>query len=148
MTRIMFVCHGNICRSPMAEFILRDIIKKEGREDEFLISSSATSEDEIFNGVGSPVYPPAREELSKHGISCDGKIAVKLKKSDYDKYDLFICMDSYNVKNATRILGGDKEEKVRKLLGSRDVRDPWYSRNFEEAYKDIYEGCKAILENF
>lgn len=146
MVRIMFVCHGNICRSPMAEFILRDMVKKEGREADFVIASCATSTEEIWGDVGNPVYPPAKAELKKHGISCDGKRAVQLKKSDYDKYDMFLCMDSNNVRNAIRILGGDAKGKVDKLL-DRDVADPWYSGNFEVTYRDIYEGCKALLEN-
>ncbi len=145
MVRIMFVCHGNICRSPMAEFILRDMVKKEGREADFVIASCATSTEEIWGDVGNPVYPPAKAELKKHGISCDGKRAVQLKKSDYDKYDMFLCMDSNNVRNAIRILGGDAKGKVGKLL-DRDVADPWYSGNFEVTYRDIYEGCKALLE--
>ena len=148
MIRIMFVCHGNICRSPMAEFILRDMAKKQGREKDFVIASSATSTEEIWGDRGNPVYPPAKEELAKHGISCDGKYAVQLKKSDYDKYDLFFCMDNNNFRNAIRILGADAEGKVRKLLLDRDVRDPWYSGNFEVTYKDICEGCRAILENY
>lgn len=152
MHRIMFVCHGNICRSPMAEFILKDMIKKQGRENEFYISSSATSTEEIFAGIGNPVYPPAKEELKKHGISCGEKRAVQLKKSDYDKYDLFLCMDENNVKNAIRIFGRDDAKKVKKLLsytsGNRDVIDPWYSGNFKVAYDDIFKGCEAILNSF
>lgn len=148
MVRIMFVCHGNICRSPMAEFILRDMVKKQGREKDFVISSCATSTEEIWGDRGNPVYPPAKAELAKHGISCDGKYAVQLRKSDYGKYDLFLCMDNNNVRNAIRILGGDLMGKVRKLLLDRDVADPWYSGDFEVTYKDIYEGCKEILENF
>lgn len=150
MHRIMFVCHGNICRSPMAEFILKDMVKKSGRESEFIISSSATSTEEIWNGVGNPVYPPARAELMHHGIDCTGKRAIQLKKSDYDKYDLIICMDSYNIKNAARILGGDPKGKLKKLLSfagsDKDVSDPWYSDRFDIAYADIYAGCKALLE--
>ena len=150
MKRIMFVCHGNICRSPMAEFIFRDMVKKCGRGDEFIIESSATSTEEIWNGVGNPVYPPAKAELAKHGLSCDGKRAVQLRKDDYDKYDLLICMDSYNVKNAMRILGGDPEDKVKLLLSytgsNRDVADPWYYGNFDVTYRDILEGCTALLE--
>ena len=150
MKRIMFVCHGNICRSPMAEFIFRDMVKKCGREDEFIIESSATSTEEIWNGVGNPVYPPAKAELKKHGLSCEGKRAVQLRKDDYEKYDLLICMDSYNVKNALRILGGDPEDKVKLLLSytgcNRDVADPWYYGNFDVTYRDILEGCTALLE--
>lgn len=140
--RIMFVCHGNICRSPMAEFILKDMVHKAGRDDEFETASSATSREEI----GNPVYPPAKTELAKHGISCKGKYAVQLTKADYDRYDRIICMESYNIRNAMRILGDDPESKVFRLLPDRDVADPWYSGDFETAYNDIYEGCKMILE--
>ena len=149
MHRIMFVCHGNICRSPMAEFILKDMVSRLGIADEFVIASCATSTEEIFRGVGNPVYPPAREELAKHGISCDGKRAVQLQMSDYGKYDLFIGMDSANIRNMTRMLGGDPDGKIRKLMdyvGGGDVADPWYSGNFQVTYRDIYEGCTALLE--
>ena len=149
MHRIMFVCHGNICRSPMAEFILKDMVSRLGIADEFVIASCATSTEEIFRDVGNPVYPPAREELAKHGISCDGKRAVQLQMSDYGKYDLFIGMDSANIRNMTRMLGGDPEGKIRKLMdyvGGGDVVDPWYSGNFQVTYRDIYEGCTALLE--
>ena len=150
MKRIMFVCHGNICRSPMAEFIFKKLIAEKGLENDFFVSSSATSTEEIWKGVGNPVYPPAKRELLKHGISCDGKRAVQLKVDDYDNYDLFICMDLANVRNATRILNGDKQNKVRKLLTfenrNEDVADPWYSDRFDIAYQDIYEGCVALLK--
>ncbi len=150
MIKIMFVCHGNICRSPMAEFILKDMCKKKGIENEFFISSSATSTEEIWNGRGNPVYPPAKAELRKHGISCDGKTAVQLKKEDYEKYDYFLCMDSMNYRNILRIFGSDKDEKVRKLMTftSRggEVADPWYSGDFSTAYRDIFDGCAGLLE--
>lgn len=149
MIKIMFVCHGNICRSPMAEFILKDMVSRLGIADEFVIASSATSTEEIFRGVGNPVYPPAREELAKHGISCEGKRAVQLQMSDYGKYDLFIGMDSANIRNMTRMLGGDPDGKIRKLMdyvGGGDVADPWYSGNFQVTYRDIYNGCTALLE--
>lgn len=144
----MFVCHGNICRSPMAEFILKDMVKKVGREKDFVISSCATSTEEIWGDRGNPVYPPAKAELAKHGIGCDGKYAVQLKKDDYDKYDLFLCMDSNNIRNTVRIFGGDAKGKVKNFLADRDVADPWYSGNFEATYRDIYEGCKVLLENY
>lgn len=147
--KIMFVCHGNICRSPMAEFILRDLAKKEGVADLF-VSSSATSTEEIFAGVGNPVYPPAERELALHGLSCKGKRAVQLKASDYGKYDLFIGMDSANIRNMHRILMGDPEGKIRKLMDytgrGGDVADPWYSGNFDIAYRDIYDGCLALIK--
>ncbi len=151
MIRIMFVCHGNICRSPMAEFIFKDMISKRGLEERFYVSSSATSTEEIYRGVGNPVYPPARRELAMHGIFCEGKRAVQLCVSDADKYDLFIGMDDANVRNMHRILGKGAEGKIHKLLeyeGShRDVADPWYSDRFDIAYKDILEGCTALLDH-
>ena len=146
----MFVCHGNICRSPMAEFIFKDLAEKQGIADRFVVSSSATSTEEIWNGIGNPVYPSAKAELAKHGLSCNGKRAVQLKKSDYDKYDIFIGMDSANIRNMLRIFGGDPDGKVRKLMDytdrGGDVADPWYSRRFDVAYQDILEGCTALLE--
>lgn len=150
MIKIMFVCHGNICRSPMAEFVLKDMVKKADRENEFVIASSATSTEEIWGGVGNPVYPPARDELKKHGISCEGKRAVQVKKSDYENYDYLICMDENNMRNIRRIIASDPENKIVKLLSftgeNRNVADPWYSGDFETCYRDIYNGCKALLE--
>lgn len=149
MIRIMFVCHGNICRSPMAEFIMKKLVKDAGLQEEFYISSGATSTEEIWNGMGNPVYPPARDELKKHGISCDGKRAVQLKKSDYDSYDYFIGMDTANIRNMKKILGHD--DKIYKLLTfagrSDDVDDPWYSGDFKTTYEDIYSGCSGLLEH-
>ena len=150
MIRIMFVCHGNICRSPMAEFIFRDMVKKVYRENDFFVASSATSTEEIWGDVGNPVYPPAKAELARHGICADGKRAVQLQKSDYDKYDLFIGMDSANIRNMHRILGGDPQNKIRKLMDftdrGGDVADPWYSDRFDIAYRDIYDGCEGLLK--
>lgn len=150
MLKIMFVCHGNICRSPMAEFIMKKLVKDKGMEDKFFIASSATSTEEIFRGTGNPVYPPARAELSSHGLSCEGKTAVQLQKSDYDKYDMFIGMDSANIRNMNKILGGDPMGKISKLMDYTarpgDVADPWYSGNFTVTYNDILEGCNALLE--
>lgn len=145
MIKIMFVCHGNICRSPMAEFIMKKLVSENGLNGEILIASSATSTEEL----GNPVYPPARSELAKHGIGCAGKYAVQLKKSDYDKYDYFIGMDTANIRNMNRIFGSDRDGRIYKLLtfagkGS-DVSDPWYSRDFGTAYADIEEGCKGLL---
>ncbi len=152
MKRIMFVCHGNICRSPMAEFIFKKLIAERGLQNEFVIASSATSTEEIsFGGIGNPVYPPAREELKLHGINCAGKRATQLKGSDYEKYDLFVGMDSRNIRNMHQILGGDKDGKIRKLMDyterKGDVADPWYSDRFDIAYRDIYDGCLALLDN-
>ena len=136
MKKILFVCHGNICRSPMAEFVMKDLVKKAGLASEFHIESAATSREEI----GNPVYPPAKAELERHGLSCGGKRAVKLKKSDYDKYDLFIGMDSANIRNMLRIFSDDSDEKVHKLMDytdrGGDVADPWYSERFDAAYYD------------
>ena len=150
MIKIMFVCHGNICRSPMAEFVFKDLVTKKGIADNFYISSSATSTEEIWNGVGNPVYPPAKRELAKHGISCEGKRAVQLKMSDYNKFDYFIGMDRANIRNMHRILEGDSGGKIYKLLTfagrSDDVADPWYSGDFETTYKDVVEGCEALLQ--
>lgn len=149
--RIMFVCHGNICRSPMAEFVFKDMIKSRGIESDFVVCSSATSTEEIWNGVGNPVYPPVKALLDSKGIDTSGKRAIQLKQSDYDKYDLFIGMDQANIRNMARILGGDREQKIHKLLeytgSSADVSDPWYTRDFEKCYRDIYAGCKALLES-
>lgn len=149
MIKIMFVCHGNICRSPMAEFILKKMVAEKGSTDKFIIASSATSTEEIWNGVGNPVYPPARAELKKHGIDPGEKRAVQLCRDDYGKYDLFIGMDSANIRNMHRILGGDAENKIRKLMDytdrGGDVADPWYSDRFDIAYRDIYDGCEALL---
>ena len=151
MVRIMFVCHGNICRSPMAEFILKDMVSRRGVSDNFVIASCATSTEEIWGDIGNPVYPPAKAELAKHKISCEGKRAVQLQKSDYDKYDLFVGMDSANIRNMHRILGGDPQNKIRKLMEyterGGDVADPWYSGRFDVAYRDIYDGCEGLLEN-
>lgn len=134
----------------MAEFIFKKIADEQGTGEKFIVSSSATSTEEIWNGIGNPVYPPAKAELKSHGISCDGKRAVQLKKSDYDKYDMFVGMDSANIRNMNRIFGGDEENKIRKLLEfagrSDDVSDPWYSRDFDTAFNDIYEGCRALYE--
>lgn len=150
MKRIMFVCHGNICRSPMAEFIFKKMLSEEKLTERFVVASSATSTEEIWGDVGNPVYPPAKRELLKHGITCEGKRAVQLKKSDYDKYDYFRAMDSMNVRNIMRIFGSDKDGKVSRLLDhtdeKRDVADPWYTDRFDVTYSDIEKGCRALLK--
>ncbi len=149
--RVLFVCHGNICRSPMAEFIFKDMIEKKGLQDKFVIASSATSAEEIWGDIGNPVYPPARAELAKHGISCEGKRAVQFRKSDYEKYDCIVAMDSNNIRNIFSIIGTDPENKVHKLLefaqSNRDVADPWYTGKFDITYRDIHEGCEALLNS-
>ncbi len=150
MHRIMFVCHGNICRSPMAEFIFKNMVRERGLGDQFVIASSATSTEEIWNGRGNPVYPPARAELARHGIACEGKRAVQLQKSDGEKYDLFVGMDSANIRNMHRMLGAEHAHKIVKLMDfttrGGDVADPWYSDRFDIAYRDIFDGCTALME--
>lgn len=149
MKRIMFVCHGNICRSPMAEFVFKYLAEKEGILDRFIIESSATSTEEIWGGVGNPIYPPARDELMRHKIPFTDRHAVQLEKSDYEKYDHIVVMDTKNVRGVYNIFGSDPDSKVKKLLdfaGGGEVADPWYSGNFERAYNDIYKGCSALLE--
>ena len=112
LIRVLFICHGNICRSPMAEFIFKDMISKRGIADRFYVSSAATSTEEIWNGIGNPVYPPAREELAKHGISCKGKRAVQVQKEDYEKYDYILGMDQWNLRNMLRIFKTDPQKKI------------------------------------
>ena len=148
MIRVMFICHGNICRSPMAEFILKDMVRRRKIDDQFVIASSATSTEEIWGDVGNPVYPPAQQELLRHGISCEGKRAVQLRKSDYDRYDHLLCMDKSNLRNAMRIIRNDPENKLRLLLSFDDggsIADPWYYGNFDKTYADIVRGCEAFL---
>ena len=151
MIKVLFICHGNICRSPMAEFVMKDMVKKAGLEDEFFIASCATSTEEIWNGVGNPVYPPARRELAKHGISCDGKRAVQITKEDYDKYDIILCMDSNNMRNIKRIIPADPDCKIYKLMDfagtGADVADPWYTGDFTITYNDVYAGCKGLMDH-
>lgn len=151
MIRVLFVCHGNICRSPIAEFVLKDMTARAGLLDQFYIASAATSTEEIWNGIGNPVYPQAKAELARHGISCEGKRAVQLKRSDYEDYDYLIGMDSANIRNMLRILGGDPEGKVSKLLtfagSDGDIADPWYTGNFSRTYAEVVEGCAAFLEH-
>ena len=146
MTKILFVCHGNICRSPMAEFVMRDLVKKAGLASQFQIESAATSREEI----GNPVYPPAQRKLAEHGISCDGHAARQLTNADYENYDLLIGMDSANLRNMYRICGGDPDGKLHLLMDYTDhpcdVADPWYTGEFETTWRDIEEGCRALLD--
>ena len=150
MIKVLFICHGNICRSPMAEFIMKDMLIKRGISDKFYIASAATSTEEIWNGVGNPVYPPAKKELAKHGISCEGKRAVQITRSDYGKYDYILGMEERNIRNILRIVGKDPEHKVKLLLDysdvPRDIADPWYTGNFESTYRDVVEGCEGFLK--
>ena len=146
MTKIMFVCHGNICRSPMAEFVFKDMVKKAGMEDIFYIASSATSTEEI----GNPVHHGTRRKLSQQGISCDGKKAIQFTWRDYEEYDYIICMDSFNVRNLSRIIGSDTDGKVYKLLDfadGGDIADPWYTGDFDLTYDDILRGCRGLLKS-
>ena len=149
MTRIMFVCHGNICRSPMAEFIFKKLVDDMGLSSEFIIKSSATSTEEIIRGVGNPIYPPAARELQRRSIPYTDRRATQLSIDDLEKYDLFIGMDSANIRNMNRILGEGAGGKIFKLMDftprGGDVADPWYSDRFDIAYRDIYDGCSALL---
>ncbi len=147
MKKIMFICHGNICRSPMAEFVMKNLVKKAGLEDEFVIASSAVSAEEL----GNHVYPPAKKVLEEHGISVGDKHAELLIRRDYDLYDLLIAMDTSNLRNIDRIIRSDPEGKVHLLMSyagkSASVADPWYTGDFETAYNDIREGCEGLLRS-
>lgn len=147
MIRILFVCHGNICRSPMAAYVMRDMVNKAELSDRFIIDSAATSREEI----GNPVYPPARRKLAEHGIACEGHAARQLRSSDYDKYDLLIGMDHANIRNMQRMCGGDPDGKIQLLLDYTDrpgqeVADPWYTGNFEATWRDVEDGCRGLLQ--
>ena len=140
MVKILFVCHGNICRSPMGEFVMKDLVRKAGVEGEFEIASAATSTEEL----GSPVYPPARRELQKHGICCDGKRARQVTARDVEYYDRIYYMDGRNERNLRRMLPA-WSDKIRPLL-DRDVADPWYTGDFSQTWDDILEGCRNIMK--
>ena len=140
MIKILFVCHGNICRSPMGEYVMKDLVKKAGREQEFIIASAAVSREEI----GNPVYPPARRELCRHGISCDGHAAHQITRKELEYYDRIYYMDRSNRSYLQRLFGADAA-KCQPLL-PRDVADPWYTGDFEATWNDILEGCQRILE--
>ena len=163
MIKILFVCHGNICRSPIGEFVMKDIVNKHGVADDFYIESSATHTDEIWNGVGSPVYPPAKEKLYENGIGTpDNELGVKDKRArltrrdDYDRFDYIIGMDRANIRDLNRLFGGDPENKIHMMLDytgrEGDVADPWYTGNFDATWRDVYEGFtglfKAIMSGY
>jgi len=152
MIKILFICHGNICRSPMAEFVMRDMVRKAGLESQIEVSSAATSTEEL----GNPVYPPVSRLLNGHGIDCAGKTARRMIPGDYGAYDLLIGMDEANLRNMRRICGGDPEGKLHLLMeyaGRRigypekpdEVADPWYTRDFEATWRDVNEGCRGLL---
>ena len=145
MIKVLFICHGNICRSPMAEFVMKDLVRKAELAEEFSIASAATSTEEI----GNPIYPPARRKLAEHGIGCAGKTARQLRREDYDRFDLLIGMDGANLRNMRRICGGDPEGKISLLLDwtgrSGDVADPWYTGDFDATWRDVLVGCSGLL---
>ena len=157
MTKVLFICHGHICRSPMAEFMMKDMVEKMGVKDDFLIESAATSTEEIWGGRGNPVYPPAQAELRRHGIgktpytNFSAKRAVQVTRADYGKYDYIICAEERNVRNTARITGGDPDGKIMCLLDfsdrPRNIADPWYTGVFDITYNDIEEGLHAFLRH-
>ena len=157
MIKILFVCHGNICRSPMAEYIMKDILEKRGLQDRYEVASAATSTEEIWRGMGNPIYPPAQAELRKHGIGqtaytdFQGKRARQVTRADYEYYDYILCAETVNVKNVLRITGPDTAGKVRRLLEDsacpRDIADPWYTGDFGATYRDIVEGVENFLQS-
>ena len=146
MIRIMFVCHGNICRSPMAEFVMKDLVRRRGIAKDFEIASAATSTEEI----GNPVYPPARRKLAEHGISCSGKTARQMTMGDYVHFDYLIGMDNWNLRNMRRMTRNDPDGKIHSLLSfagkDAEVADPWYTGDFEATWQDVNEGCEALLK--
>lgn len=160
MIKVLFICHGNICRSPISEFVFKDMVEKQGIKQQFEIASAATSTEEIWNGRGNPIYPPAQEELKRHGIGKTAytdfrsKRARQVTKEDYLHYDYLLCADSNNVRNTLRITGPDTEGKVKLLLdfvpdhkkNHASIADPWYSGRFDETYRDVVLGCTAFLE--
>lgn len=148
MTKILFVCHGNICRSPMAEFVMKEMVRRAGLEQDFEISSAATSSEEL----GNPVYPPARAKLREHNIDCAGKTARRISAEDYENFDRIIGMDAANMRNMARVFGGDEEGKLSMLLDyagrpGDSVADPWYTGDFEATWQDVFAGCMGLLND-
>ena len=159
MIKILFICHGNICRSPMAEFVLRDMVEKRGLKNEFEIASAATSKEEIWEGGGNPIYPPVQRVLKENGIGrtqytdFKTKRARRVNKADYRYYDLLLCADKVNVRETERITGPDLEGKIKLLMDytirpGRSIADPWYTRDYNVTYMDVKEGCEALLESY
>lgn len=147
MHKILFICHGNICRSPMAEFVMKKMMKDAGLESQFEIASAATSTEEI----GNPVYPPARRILAEHGIGCAGKTARQMTRQDYDYFDQIVAMDRNNLRNLKRMFGEDTQHKISLLMDYThrpgDVADPWYTGDFEATWHDVWDGCEGLLKN-
>ena len=147
MIKVLFICHGNICRSPMAEFVMKDMVRRAGLAEQFEIASAATSSEEL----GSPVYPQARQKLAQHGIGCAGKAARRIRQEDYSYYDLLIGMDEANMRSMARCFGGDPEEKLHLLLSfagrNASVADPWYTGDFDATWDDVNQGCRALLRS-
>ena len=145
MINVLFICHGNICRSPMAEYIFRDMVQRQGLAQRFHIASAATSREEI----GNDVYPPARAELRAHGVPVGHRAAVQVTPRDYDVYDWLLTMDENNARNLRRILPHDPDGKIRALLSfageQRGIADPWYTDDFEATWRDVLEGCQGLL---
>ena len=144
--RILFVCHGNICRSPMAEFVMKHLVKEAGTSADFYVESAATSAEEI----GNSVYPPARRKLAEHGIGCQGKTARQMTRADYGRFDLLVGMDAWNIRDMNRICGGAPDGKIVMLMDYTDrpgdVADPWYTGDFEATWRDVLEGCRGLLD--
>ena len=148
MTKILFVCYGNICRSPMAEHVMKHLVREAGLEEQFQIASAATSREEL----GNPVYPPARRELARHGISCDGHAARQLQREDYGRWDLLLGMEGSNLRSMERICGGDPEGKLHLLLDfagrpGQEIPDPWYTGDFASTWQDVLAGCQGLLSS-
>lgn len=154
MIKVLYVCHGNICRSPMAEFIMKDKVARRGLEDYFEIESRAVSDEEIWGGVGNPVYPPARDELRRHGIGCAGKHAERITEEDYEYFDYILCADKGNIRYLETLIGPDVDNKVSLMLDhvpgreGQSIADPWYSGDFRTTYSDIDEAVDALLDEF
>ena len=146
MIKVLFVCHGNICRSPMAEYLFKDMVKRMGKENDFLINSAATSREEI----GNPVHHGTRKKLAEFGITCSDKRAIQMTSHDYESYDYILAMDSFNLRNMRPFVGNDPEGKVHLLLdyaGGGDIADPWYTGNFDDTYNDIMKGLKGFISH-